>query len=59
MDIMIHKIKSIKLSDLDTVDGIDGPFCVRDIIITDELGNKITVTLFADSGKESALQVAI
>ena len=50
MDLSIHSVKEIKLSDVRFYKDNSGDFYVRDIFITTETGEKITIIAFSSDG---------
>ena len=47
--IMLHRVKSIELTETNELTSKVGLYWRRKLSITDENGNKIEITLFADS----------
>tara|TARA_R110000823_G_C15859877_1_gene493043 strand:- start:706 stop:894 length:189 start_codon:yes stop_codon:yes gene_type:complete len=47
--IMLHRIKTIELTEINELTSKTGLFWRRKLSITDENGNKTEITLFADS----------
>jgi len=56
MDISIHRVTGIEMSELREVSRGDGFYYVRDIVITSEDG-EVTITVFSTDDNKEACQV--
>jgi hypothetical protein len=56
MDINIHRVTGIEMSELREVSRGDGFYYVRDIVITSEDG-EVTITVFSTDDNKEACQV--
>jgi hypothetical protein len=56
MDIGIHRVTGIEMSELREVSRGDGFYYVRDIVITSEDG-EVTITVFSTDDNKEACQV--
>ena len=57
MNISIHKVTSIKLSEIDVLDSASGQFAQRYITITTKTGEQLEIVVFAEADDKSNLMV--
>lgn len=57
MNLSLHKVTSIKLSEISVLDSASGPFAQRYIIITTQNGEQLEIAVFTEADTKSNLMV--
>lgn len=57
MNLSLHKVTSIKLSEISVLDSASGPFAQRYITITTQNGEQLEISVITEAEDKSALMV--